>query len=148
MAQRCPDCEAEFPSGEQCRERFDLCLAKELEHPATYGLVHHLTVICYMLQHQGYSRQGWLASRELLVKFMRQGQTPAGVRRQNRQRLDSGRRTWSVTRGERFSTVGVIWTRTIAGVRLDNAEVYQADITLWARAVLADTENLLRNQPV
>ncbi|MCK6630388.1 MAG: DUF5946 family protein [Anaerolineae bacterium] len=148
MAQRCPDCGAEFATGEQCRERFDLCLAKELENPTTYGLVHHLTVICYMLQHQGYSRQGWLEARELLVKFMRQGQTPAEIRRQNHQRLDSGRRTWSVTRGEKFSPAGVSWTRTIADVRLDNAEVYQADVTLWARAVLADTEDLLHDQPV
>jgi hypothetical protein len=143
VAQRCPDCGAEFATGEQCRERFDLCLAKELEHPATYGLVHHLTVICYMLQHQGYSRLGWLEARELLVKFIRQGQTPAGVRRQNRQRLDSRRRTWSVTRGEKFSIAGESWSRTIADVRLDNAEVYQTDVTLWARAVLADTEKLL-----
>lgn len=141
--EHCLDCGAEFATGEQCRERFDLCLAKELENPTTYGLVHHLTVICYMLQHQGYSRQGWLESRELLVKFIRQGQTPDGVRRQNYQRLDSGRRKWSITRGERFSTAGVSWSHTIADVRLDNAEVYQADVTLWARAVLADTEKLL-----
>lgn len=143
MVQSCPDCGAEFPTGEQCRDRFDLCLAKELEHPTTYGLVHHLTVISYMLQHQGYSRQGWLESRELLVKFIRQGQTPAEVRRQNQQGLDSGRRKWSITIGERFSTAGVTWTRTIAQVRLDNAEVYRADVTLWATAVLADTEGLL-----
>jgi hypothetical protein len=140
MPPSCPLCGAEFPAGEQCRDRFDLCLAKELENPATYGAVHHLTVACYMLQHNAYSRQGWLGTRELLVQFIEQDKTPAEVRAQNRRKLDSHQRKWSITKGERISTEGLTWTRTIAAVRLDNPDTYCADVELWAKSVLADTE--------
>ncbi len=51
MTNKCPECGAELPPGERCEERFNLCLALEYENPAAYGRVHHLTVACYMLQH-------------------------------------------------------------------------------------------------
>jgi hypothetical protein len=35
---------------------------------------------------------------------------------------------------------GIIWTRTIADVRLDSAEAYREDVLRWAESVLADTE--------
>jgi hypothetical protein len=140
MSPPCPLCGAEFPAGEQCRERFDQCLAKEFENPTTYGAVHHLTVASYMLQHNAYSRQGWLGTRELLVQFIREGKTPTQVRAQNRRKLDSQHRKWSITKGEKISTEGWVWTRTIAGVRLDTPERYCADVELWAKSVLADTE--------
>ncbi|MCL4299705.1 MAG: hypothetical protein KJ077_28475 [Anaerolineae bacterium] len=144
MSPPCPLCGAEFPAGEQCRERFDLCLAKEFENPATYGAVHHLTVACYMLQHNAYSRQGWLGTRDLLVQFVREGKTPAEVRAQNRRKLDSQHRKWSITKGEKISTEGWVWTRTIADIRLDTPELYCADVELWAKSVLADTEKRVK----
>lgn len=140
MSPPCPLCGAEFPAGEHCRDRFDLCLAKEFENPATYGAVHHLTVACYMLQHNAYSRQGWLGARELLVQFVREGKTTAEVGAQNRRKLDSRQRKWSIIKGEKISTEGLIWTRTIADVRLDTPELYCAGVELWAKSVLADTE--------
>lgn len=140
MSQPCPHCGAEFPSGERCRDRFELCLAKEFENPTSYGAVHPLTVAGYMLQHNAYSREGWLGARELLVQFIHEGKTPLEVRAQNRRKLDSSQRKWSITKGERISTEGLVWTRTIADVRLDNPEIYCADVELWAKSVLADTE--------
>jgi hypothetical protein len=120
-----------------------LCLAKEFENPTTYGAVHHLTVACYMLQHNEYSREGWLGTRHLLAQFINEGKTPAEVRQQNRHKLDSGQRKWRVTKGAKISTDGINWTRTIADVRLDNPKVYCADIELWAKSVLADTEKMV-----
>jgi hypothetical protein len=140
ISQPCPLCGAEFPAGAQCCDRFDLCLAKEFENPATYGAVHHLTVACYMLQHNAYSREGWLSTRELLVQFIQEGRTPAEVRAQNRRKLDSQQRKWSITKGERTSMESMLWTRTIADVRLDTPEHYCADVELWAKSLLADTE--------
>jgi hypothetical protein len=120
-----------------------LCLAKEFENPTTYGAVHHLTVACYMLQHNAYSRDGWLGTRHLLVQFIQEGKTPAEVRYENRHKLDSGPRKWRVTKGAKISTDGLVWTHTIADVRLDNPDAYCADIELWAKSVLADTEKLV-----
>lgn len=144
-SQKCPQCGGDLPSEETCRHRFVRCMALEYENPATYGAVHHLTVICYMLQHNGYSRDGWLEARDMLARFIQDGVTPTEVKQQNRYKFNSGHRTWSITKGERLSDVdGLLWTRTIADVGLDDPEVYCADVILWARGVLTVTETLLR----
>jgi hypothetical protein len=146
MPSTCPKCGAQLPTGETCRERFDLFLAKEFENPGTYGAVHHLTVASYMLQHNGYSREAWPKVREMLRQFIEDGLTPAEARRQNRQQVDSGKRTWKVTGGEKLPEVDQIdWTRTVADVRLDTVEHYQEDITAWATSVLSDTEELVQS---
>jgi hypothetical protein len=143
VAYSCPHCGATYATDEGCQQRFDACLVKEGEHPAYYA-VHHLLVPCYMLQHDAYSHEGWLATRGLLARFVRHGLTPADARRQYRTQLGSGQRTWSITRGPRFAPVAAVaWTRTIADVRLDSAELYRADVERWAGAVLADTDELV-----
>ena len=145
MVTRCSFCGAPVPPGETCRERFDATEALELEHPDTYGSVHHLSVAAYMLQHNVYSREGWLFTRRLLYQFVYEGLTPQQARRQNRRRLDSGQRALSVTWGPKLAGVEELtWTRTIADVRTDTAEHYCADVCASAVAVLADTEQLVR----
>jgi hypothetical protein len=141
---RCPQCGAQLPADETCRDRFDRCLAKEFEQPASYGRVHHLTVACYMLQHDLYSHAAWLEARQMVAQFIRQGRAPSDVRRQNRKRLASAQRRWSVTKGAKMAGLdGVVWTRTIADVRLDTPDLYCADVRLWAEGVLSDTEGML-----
>jgi hypothetical protein len=121
-------------------------MAMEFENPTTFGAVHHLTVACYMLQHNAYSRNVWLEARKMIVQFTQEGMTPAEMRKQNRSRLDSGHRTWSVTKGVKLSEFdNIVWSRTIADVRLDNPEVYCTDVNDWALSVLEDTDALVRN---
>jgi hypothetical protein len=143
MSFTCPHCGAVFVSGETCQDRFNAILSKEMEQ-AAYGAVHHLSVPCYMLQHNAYTREGWLEVRKLLTKFIYEGWTPARARRQNRVNADSGHRAWSFTRGAKLPEVEKIaWSRTIADVRLDTAEVYTADVRRWAESILADSEQLM-----
>ena len=143
MTNPCPLCRAEYPSGESCQERFDLCLALEFENPGTYGAVHHLTVICYMLQHNRYSREGWQQSRALLAEFVDQGRMPDQVRREFRKPFDNKQRTWSFTQGDRLAEFGrIIWTRTIADLHTDDPVQYCTDVRDWAKSILADTEFL------
>lgn len=116
----------------------------EYENPTTFGAVHHLTVTCYMLQHNAYSRDVWLEARDMLARFIQGGVTPEAMRLHNRSRFDSAHRTWSVTRGlklEGFDTL--VWSRTIADVRPEDPETYCADIRLWAVSLLRDTELLV-----
>jgi hypothetical protein len=146
MPEKCPQCGAEYPSGGDCWDRFGLCMAKEFEDPDTWGAVHHLTVTCYMLQHNAYSRDMWLEARKMLAEFVQEGVTPATMRKRIRSRFDSAQRNWSVTKGAKLSEFGsIVWTRTIAGVRLDDAETYCSDIKLWAMSVLKDTQVLIQN---
>jgi hypothetical protein len=149
MSQKCPQCSGEFPPDEQCRDRFDLCMAMEFENPTTYGAVHHLTVACYMFQHNAYSRDAWLEVRKMIAQFIQGGITPAEMRKQNRSRFSSRHRTWRVTKGANLSEFdAIVWSRTIADVRLDNPATYCADVELWAISVLADTQTLIQELKV
>jgi uncharacterized protein YecE (DUF72 family) len=141
MLNKCPQCGAQLPEGKQCRELFDQCLALEFEHPATFGKVHFLTVACYMLQHNAYSRVAWLEARRMLALYIQEGVSPTELRRRGRQSLDSGQRDWSVTKGVKLAEAEEIpWSRSIADVRLEEAEAYCADVEAWAKSVLEDTE--------
>jgi hypothetical protein len=142
MSFLCPQCGAVFSSEESCQDRFNASQLMELEQPDRYA-VHHLSVPCYMLQHNAYSREGWLEVRKLLSKFIYAGWTPAMARREARVSADSGHRTFSFTKGPKLPGVEqIVWRYTIANVRLDNAEFYCADVRHWAESILADSEYL------
>jgi hypothetical protein len=79
-----------------CKERFDEFLMLEFTD-AGYGSVHHLTVAAYMLQHSSkLTREGWLHERELLKKFLVENKPPAFIRQQNKDLVDSGKRTFKI----------------------------------------------------
>lgn len=146
MIQKCPQCGATSPSDEACQHRFHLCMALEYENPIAFGTAHHLTVVCYLLQHNAYSRDVWLEARNMLAQFVRDGVTPAAMRQQNRSKLDSEHRTWNVTRGAKLIEFNaILWTHTIADVRLENPEVYCTDVIRWAVSILTDTDPLMRH---
>lgn len=115
----------------------------EGDDPAYYA-VHHLSVPAYYLQHNMYSREGWLAMHKLLGEFVYDGLTPQGARQKYTHEVDSGRRTFSIVRGERLPGVEqIVWGFTIAGVRLDTAEHYCEDVRRWARQVCEDAAALV-----
>lgn len=143
---QCQDCGALLHSDASCRERFERCLVLEYENPTTFGAVHHLLVASYMLQHNEYSREGWLGARDILVQALERGDSPASLRRKYRHQVDSSNRSWSVTRGEKMPGVEKIkWSMTIADVRLDNTEHYTGDVRRWAGSVLQDTLAIFLN---
>ncbi len=143
MSVKCALCGGTFSPDETCEERYNQCLALEFGQPG-YGVVHHLTVPCYYLQHNLYSREGWLHARQLLVAFLEEGASPEEVRQRQKQHLDSGQREWHLTKGEKFPGFeSIIWTRTIADVRTDTPEVYKRDVEAWAKSVLADIQSVM-----
>jgi DNA-binding transcriptional MerR regulator len=143
MPDPCPQCGGIYPSGETCQQRFEACLALDYENPEIYAAVHLLTVACYMLQHNLYSRQGWLETRQMIAQAIHLGFTSAEIRVAYQRRLDSGQRSWSVTRGEKLAEFDAIqWSYTIADLRLDSPEQYVADVKHWAECVLNDTAGI------
>ena len=134
----CPECGA---PDQLCQTRFDEFLVLEFTD-AGYGAVHHLTVAAYMLQHSSkLTREGWLHERELLREFLIENKPPETIRKQIKDNIDSGKRTFKFK-----SKTGVpvitksAWTKTILDVRAENAETYCADVTAWAMATLEDAE--------
>ena len=136
----CPECGA--PEA-QCESRYHECLVKEFTD-AGYGAVHHLTVAAYMLQHSSkLSVQGWLYERELLKEFIVENKPPAFIRRQNKDLVDSGKRKFKITSKDGLPKIArTTWTQTILDIRIDNADAYCEDVTAWAKAVLADCQDL------
>ena len=136
----CPECGAPETL---CQTRFDEFLALEFTD-AGYGAVHHLTVTAYMLQHSSkLTREGWLHERELLREFLVINKSPVFIRKQNRDLVDSGKRTFKIKSRDGLPVINkTMWTKTILDVRTENAEVYCADVSVWARAVLEETQGL------
>ena len=136
----CPECGA--PGG-ACEDRYHECLVREFSD-AAYGVVHHLTVAAYMLQHSSkLSREGWLETRKLLRAFLNENKGPAEIRRLNGRKVDSGRRGWKIASKHGVPLIpGMTWTKTVLDVRMENPQTYRADVTAWARAALADVEGL------
>ena len=135
----CPECGA---PGQLCQSRFDEFLVLEFT-AAGYGAVHHLTVAAFMVQHSSrMTREGWLFERELLREFLVENKPPSYIRKQNKDRVDSGKRTFKIKSrdGKRIIEKST-WKKTILDVRTKNAEVYCEDITSWARSVLEDASN-------
>jgi hypothetical protein len=134
----CPECGA--PEN-RCQTRFDEFLVLEFTD-ADYGAVHHLTVAAYMVQHSSkLTREGWLHERELLREFLVENKPPAFIRKQNRDLVDSGKRTFKIKSRTGLPVIDkTTWTKTILDVRAEDAEVYCADITAWARSVLEESE--------
>ena len=134
----CPECGA---TDTLCKTRFDEFLVLEFTD-AGYGIVHHLTVTAYMLQHSSkLTREGWLHMRELLHEFLVENKPPQFIRKQNRDLVDSGKRKFKIKSKDGLPVINKSkWEKTILDVRTENAEVYCADITAWARAVLEDAK--------
>ena len=136
----CPECGA---NDSLCKERFDEFLVLEFTD-AGFGAVHHLTVAAYMLQHSSnMTPEGWLHERDLLKEFLVTKKSPQFVRIQNRDFLDSGKRTFKIKSKDGRPVLNkTAWRRTILDVRTLNAEAYCEDVTAWARSVLEESENL------
>lgn len=136
----CPECGA---ADTLCQTRFDEFLALEFTD-AGYGAVHHLTVAAYMVQHSSkLTREGWLFERGLLREFLVEKKPPAYIRKQNKDVVDSGKRTFKIKSKTGLPVINkTTWKKTILDVRAENADVYCEDIAAWARSVLKEAEEL------
>ena len=136
----CPECGA---PDNLCQARFDEFLILEFTD-AGYGAVHHLTVAAFMVQHSSkLTREGWLFERDLLKDFLIENKSPAYIRRQNKDVVDSGKRTFKIKSKTGLPVIEkTTWRNTILDVREENAEVYCEDITAWARAVLEEAHQV------
>jgi len=146
--QICPECGVSWQNGNTCLDQFHQLLFWEAEFP-DYGVVHHLMVLCYHLQHPSlYSPEGLREAKWLLVKFLEHGTTPAEVRQRIRDRVNSSQRAWTITsRPDSHGSYAhpVSWTMTAASVVAGGAENYVDNVRAWAQSVyesLKSSENL------
>jgi len=134
----CPECDA---LETLCKPCFDEFLILEFTDTG-YGVVHHLTVAAYMLQHSSkLTREGWLYERELLREFLVENKPPEFIRKQIRDLVDSGKRKFKIASKDGLPVINKsMWSKTILNVRAENAEIYCADVITWAKSVLEEAE--------
>jgi Family of unknown function (DUF5946) len=134
----CPECGAAWKAGETCETHFHQMLFWEAEYLAL-GEVHHLTVLCYHLQHPSlYSPEGLNEARRLLVEFVEHGASPVEVLKRNRARVDSGKRDWKITATTTsFGSYDppIHWPMTVVDVVAGGADHYCDNVRQWARAI-------------
>lgn len=136
----CPECGVR---DQLCQARFDEFLVLEFTD-AGYGAVHHLTVATYMVQHSSkMTPEGWRYETELLREFLVENKSPATIRKQIKDTVDSGKRKFKIKSKTGVPVINkTTWAKTILDVRTENAEIYCEDIIAWARSVLEDTQEV------
>ena len=134
----CPECGAALADGASCETDFHQLLFWETENPANWA-VHHLTVLCYHLQHPSlYSQDGLEGGKELLTAFVRDGKSPTEIRQNSRDKVNSSNRQWKITaRPDSKGTYPhpVVWTMTTADVVACGSDHYCDSVREWARRV-------------
>src|SRR5215216_1849507 len=136
----CPECGG---PDNLCQTCFNEFLVLEFTDTG-YGAVHHLTVATFMVQHSSrMTREGWLHERELLREFLIENKPPSFIRKQNKDLVDSGKRTFKFRSKDGVPVIHKsTWMKTILDVRPENADRYCEDINAWARSVLVDSEGI------
>lgn len=111
----------------------------ENEDPANLA-VHHLTVLCYHLQHPSlYSPEGLTVAKRLLVDFLERGLSPLEVRRLAGPAVDSGRRRFKIAAtAARHGAYRrpVVWSMTVANVIEGGAGRCCENVRTWSRSIL------------
>jgi hypothetical protein len=136
--QVCPECGAALEGGKTCQDDFHQMLFWEAERPEI-GVVHHLMVLCYHLQHPSlYSPEGVETGKGLLVDFVVKGRSTVEVRQQNRAKVASGNRTWKITARPGLHGAyahPVAWTMTAADVVAGGIDHYVDNVRMWAQSM-------------
>ncbi len=141
MSPTCPECGAIHPEGRTCTDDFHQLLFWESEDMEVRGVVHHLMVLCYHLQHPSlYSPETLAGSRQMLADFVEGGVTSGEMRRRNKVKLSSTNRNFKITGTlEHHGNYSqpVPWTMRAVDVVAGGAEHYVENVRAWAKSMQA-----------
>ena len=127
--------------GATCRAQFDFLLGREFEDAALRA-VHHLTVLCYTLQHPvefDASPEGHAGAWALLREAVAEDLSASELRRRNRARLRGSDRPRMRNRGRRHAPLPAApaWTITVSDVVNGPEDEYAGRVRAWAKALAA-----------
>jgi hypothetical protein len=145
MPDICPECGAAWTKNRTCQSAFDEFLVLEYTDPE-YGIVHMLTVACFMIQHGRYSDEGLVWIERRLREHIEKGMSMEEIRRKMGGETDQIRRRWKVVRqpGD-LPQRSIPWTMTIMDVagNMQDASSYRDLIKQWAITTLREMQPLL-----
>lgn len=116
----CPECGAKLEKGKSCRDYFNQMLVWDFEDFSGAGSVHHLTVLCYHLQHPSlYSPVALNAAKIFLKSIIENNLTAHELLEQNRQDLSKQKKNFSIkgtTNSHATYLRPIIWSMTVINV--------------------------------
>jgi hypothetical protein len=118
---------------EQWKEKFNHCLALEFSNPE-YFAVHHLMVLCYMLQTDSYSTVFFPKAVILLKNFLNETVETNVNRFQKTGNINISKDA-KESNYFRFH-----WNKTILSIRTSNSDEYCSDVREWAYDVVNTIE--------
>lgn len=135
----CLECGAHLPEGKSCKEYFEQMITWDFEDFTGAGTVHHLTVLCYSLQHPTvYSKRGLEDAKEFLDEFVSKQATFEEHGKRNSERLSSSVRDWKIsgTPEDQGTYDHVpVWTIRTPDVAMAGKEGYEERVQAWAVSV-------------
>lgn len=117
---------------DECEAMFHECLTLDFTNP-DYGLVHHLTVGAYMLQHNAYTDEMTHVMADFVWRHL--DQPPGAAEKLDiRVRTDGSRRVMRRGEAPPLRPAGG-WSVTIADVDTGSATAYRESVRNWAASV-------------
>ena len=111
-------------------EKFMECLGKEFSNKE-YFSVHHLLVLCYMIQCDAYNDKYKEKAYKILDKFI-DGKEPKDIIIENKLFFDEKNNVSIKKEKDKCEIKSNKWEKTIMDIRTDNAENYCNDVKSWA----------------
>jgi hypothetical protein len=115
-------------------------LALEFEQSSIFGAVHHLTVICYNIQHpDAFTDEALVWMRTSLHDIVEKDLSGPGLLKRARGSFGGD---YKIKRSNaRARAPGrTRWSMTAADVRTARPEVYTRDVKAWAKSILNDLD--------
>ncbi len=134
----CPQCGAYARNGKTCREKYEEILAIEYESPTVFGAVHHITVMCYNLQHSdSFSAEAIAWMKSSLHAIIEEGLSPMELRKRARKEFKGNVKVLRHAAQTEISRK-MNWSMTVLDIRTHEPEIYIEDIRAWAKSTLKD----------
>ena len=134
----CPECGAEWRDGLTCDDHFYQMLAWDFENAEDAWSVHHLTVLCFHIQHPSrYSPEGLQGALELLDDAVNKGLTAADLREKVAPLADSATRTTHILSHGTAASHGrtINWPIIAADITRGGAVGYTDRVRAWAQSI-------------
>lgn len=136
---KCPECGALLTENKRCREYFDRMLAWDFEDFAGAGKNHHLTVLCYHIQHPAlYSTETHRTAIGLLREIIEKNLSGAQLLEINRKLAANKQKITGTPENHGTYPAPVSWSMTADAVVKGGVEGYPERVMQWARSIYSD----------
>lgn len=138
----CQECGTQLHNVNKCSEYFDQMIAWDFSDFTSVGKFHHLTVLCYYLQHPThYSQEGLNEAVRILQAVVENKLSDKDLYKMESERFSSHKRSWSITGSK--GTYGnysreINWSMTVFNVVKDGITKYPERIQRWADTIYSD----------